>query len=83
MASLIELHVRIIPWDDSTFVQAFERAREEVRAEGMTVCDTKAAARAEELLRAAGFRKARVDCVRTTAEALAQEAHWIARRDGA
>ena len=37
MMSVIELRVRIEPWDDRGFVQAFESARDQVRAEGLTI----------------------------------------------
>jgi hypothetical protein len=83
MSSVIELRVRIEPWDDRGFVQAFETARDQVRAEGLTINGPDAAARAEALVRAAGYPAARVECDRTVEEALAHCAHWIVRRDGA
>jgi len=83
MATTIDLRVRLIPWDDPTFVHAFEATREQVRAEGVTINGPDACARVEELLRAAGFPKVRVDCVRSPEEAMAHIAHWTVRRDGA
>ena len=82
MAATIDLRVRLIPWDDPAFIRAFETAREQVRAEGLTINGPAASARAESLIRAAGFPRVRVDCVRTPAEAMAHLAHWTVRRDG-
>ena len=82
MATTIDLRVRLIPWDDPAFVRAFESARIQVSAEGLTINGTLACARAEELLRAAGFPAVRINCERTAAEAMAHAAHWIVRRDG-
>lgn len=82
MATTIDLRVRLIPWDDPTFVHAFETAREQVRAEGVTINGPDACARVEALLRDAGFPNVRVDCVRTPDEAMAHIAHWTVRRDG-
>jgi hypothetical protein len=83
MTNVIELSVRIVEWDDPAFVRAFEAAREQVHREGLTVNGPKAAARAEELLRAAGYPRARIACQRSIEEAMAHAAHWVVRRDGA
>ena len=82
MATTIDLRVRLIPWDDPDFIHAFETAREQVRAEGLTVNGPKACARVEELLREAGYPRVTVDCERTADEAMAHIAHWTVRRDG-
>jgi hypothetical protein len=83
MAATIDLRVRLIPWDDPAFVRAFEAAREQVRAEGLTINGPATCARAEALIRDAGFPRARVDCERTPDEAMAHLAHWTVSRDGA
>lgn len=80
MQQSVTLTVRLIPWQDRAFVRAFERARERVVAEGLTINGPKAAARAEELLGAAGFPLARVEVKRSVDEALAHEAHWTVWR---
>jgi hypothetical protein len=82
MATTVELSVRIIPWDDPSFVRAVEAARDQVHTEGLTVNGPRAAERAQELLRGAGYPAAIVECERTVAEAMAHCAHWSVRRDG-
>ena len=82
MATTIDLRVRLVPWDDPAFVHAFEVARGQVRAEGLTINGPHACARVEEILRDAGYPLVRVDCERTAAEAMAHLAHWTVRRDG-
>jgi hypothetical protein len=82
MAATIDLRVRLIPWDDPAFIGAFEAAREQLRAEGVTINGPAACARAEALIRAAGFPRVRVDCERTPDEAMAHLARWTVWRDG-
>ena len=72
----------IVDWDDRDFVAAFERARDRVEAEGLTIHGPRAAARAEALLRDAGYPRARIAVSRTVDEAMAHVAHWIVWRDG-
>jgi hypothetical protein len=82
MSTAIDLRVRLIPWDDTRFVRAFEEAREQIRVEGLVINGPKACARVEELIRDAGFPNVRIDCERTPDEAMAHIAHWTVRRDG-
>lgn len=82
MASTIGLSVKIVPWDDAPFVRAVEAARDQVHAEGLTINGPRAAARAEAILRAAGYRRVCINCERTVEEAMAHVAHWTVRRDG-
>ena len=82
MAPWAGLTTRIIPWEDQDFVKAFERVQAEVAAEGLTINGPRAAGRAEELLRAAGYPHARVHVERTIDEALARSARWTVWRDG-
>ena len=82
MATGVDLRIRIEPWDDPAFVRAVEAARDQVRAEGLTINGPKAAAHAEALLRAAGYPLACINCDRTVEEALTHTARWTVRRDG-
>jgi len=78
----VDLQVRIIPWIDSDFVHAVERARDQAVAEGLTIYGPRAAARVEQLLRAEGYPDAQVECARTPEEALRRAARWTVIRDG-
>lgn len=71
----------IVHWDDQAFVKAFERARDQVAAEGLTIHGPKAAARAEALMREAGYPHARIAVSRTVDEAMAHVAHWTVWRE--
>lgn len=82
MTNTLNLRARVIPWDDPGFVRAFEAARDQLPAEGLEIYGPRAAARAEQLLRQAGYPRARIDCERTPDEALAHAAHWTVHRDG-
>jgi hypothetical protein len=82
MTTGIELRVRIVGWDDPAFVRTFETARAQAREEGLTINGPKAAARAESLIRAAGYPTARIDCIRSVDEAMAHVAQWVVRREG-
>jgi hypothetical protein len=82
MATTVELSVRIIPWDDPSFVRAVEAARDQVHTEGLTINGSKAAERAQEILRETGYPVAHVECEQTVQEAMAHCAHWTVRRDG-
>jgi hypothetical protein len=82
MAPWAGLTTKIIPWEDQDFVKAIEKAQADVIAEGLTINGPKAAARAEELLRSAGYPRARVEVERTIDEALAHAGRWTVWRDG-
>jgi hypothetical protein len=82
MTLRLGLTTKIVPWDDREFVRAFEKARAEVLTEGLAINGPKAAARAEELLRSAGYPLARVHVERTIDEAMAHAARWTVWRDG-
>lgn len=81
MTRSMALAIRIVPWQDRAFVRAFDRVRDQVAAEGLTINGPKAAARAEQLLRRAGFPLARVEVTRSVDEALAHAAHWTVWRE--
>ena len=78
-------HVRteLVPWDDADFVKEYESAREQVLREGLLINGPRAAARLEELMRAAGYPHVSVKVERTIDEALRHAARWTVRRDGA
>jgi hypothetical protein len=81
MTSTVHIKASITPWDDTAFVKAFERARDE--AHQMEEADgPKAGAFVQHQLREAGYPNATVDVIRTVAEALEHTSHWIVRRDG-
>lgn len=80
MTTLVHTRTRITPWDDPEFVHAFEHARDAVTKEGMSDGPL-AAAEVQRRLRLADYPDARVEIVRTVAEALDQVSHWIVTRD--
>jgi hypothetical protein len=77
------LRTELIPWDDPDFVSDYERAHEQVLREGLEINGPLAAARLEELMRAAGYPRVSVKVERTIDEALRHAARWTVRRDGA
>ncbi len=81
MTAAIHIKAKITPWDDTEFVKAFERARDDVHAAGLPD-GAKAGYRVQHLLREAGYPNATVDVIATVAEALQHEWHWMVRRDG-
>ncbi len=82
MPTAAHIKSRITPWDDTAFVLAFERARDEVRTIDDHPGGPILAAEVQERLRAAGYPHATVVAVRTVEEALEHVAHWDVRRDG-
>lgn len=81
MMLAMHIKVKITPWDDQAFVQAFEHARDTVVREGCTDCH-KAGALVEHLLHEAGYPKATVEVAQAVEEALDQVSHWTVNRDG-
>ena len=73
------LKVRLEAWDDPAFHAAFERAREQVQAEGIPLDTPEAGSRAEHLLADAGY-PVHIDVVRSVDEALRHVAHWEVHR---
>jgi hypothetical protein len=71
----------IVHWEDRSFVTAFEQARDQVEAEGLTLRGPEAAARAEALLRDAGYPRALIVVSRTVDDAIARIAHWTVWRE--
>jgi hypothetical protein len=77
------LRTELVPWDDADFVGDYERALEQVLSEGLLINGPRAAARLEQLMRAAGYPRVSVKVERTIDEALRHAARWTVRRDGA
>jgi hypothetical protein len=81
MTTTVHIKASITPWDDTEFVKAFERARDE--AHMMEEPDgPKAGALVQQRLRESGYPNATVDVVRTVAEKLEHTSHWLVHRDG-
>jgi hypothetical protein len=81
MTTAMHIKARITPWDDRTFVQAFEKARDSVHEEH-AADGTRAGARVQHLLREAGFPHASVQVIQTVDEKLLHTSHWLVCRDG-
>jgi hypothetical protein len=79
----VNLKVKLIPWDDREFVEAFDRAAASLAAEGRGFADPSGALELQRRLRADGYPNATCYCERTIEEALAQGAHCVVNRDGA
>ena len=77
----MKFRASIIDWVDQDFVKAFERAREQIAAEGLMINGPKAAARVEALLHEAGYPHARIAVSRTADEAMAHVAYWTVWRE--
>lgn len=75
-----KLKVRLEAWDDPAFHAAFERAREQVVAEGIPLETQDAAVRAQRLLADAGYPGVHIDVERSVDEALAHVVHWTVHR---
>jgi hypothetical protein len=75
--------VRLIPWDDRAFVQAYERAAAELAAMGMSLEHAHAPIELERRLRRDGYPAATCYCERTVDLALAGRARCVVSRDGA
>jgi hypothetical protein len=80
MDSAWHIRARITPWDDPSFVRAYEAARQAVEAAG-TPYGARGPA-VELALRSAGYPDCRVTVERTVNEALEHRARWDVRRDG-
>lgn len=87
MRAVAHIQARLVPWDDPTFVQAFEHAHEEIHAlatEDRTCCPEPqdAAMRVQHLLRERGWPAAEVTVEQSADEALEHTSRWTVRRDG-
>lgn len=82
MTTTVHVKAKITPWDDPSFVHAFEQARLEMDRSGCCPEGPQAAAEVQRLLHEAGFPSARVEVDRTVQEALEHTSHWTVSRDG-
>jgi len=78
-----DLKVKLVPWDDREFVQAFDRAAAALASEGRGFADPSGALELQRRLRADGYPNATCYCERTIEEALVRGAHCVVTRDGA
>ena len=76
------LRTELVPWDDPDFVREYEGAHEQMDREGFLINGPRAAARLEDLMRAAGYPRVSVTVERTIEDALRHTARWTVRRDG-
>ena len=74
--------VKLIPWDDREFVQAYERAAAELAAEGIGLHQAAAPVELQRRLRAGGYPEAVCWCERTSDNILAGRARCVVSRDG-
>ena len=74
--------VKLIPWDDREFVQAYERAAAELAAEGIGLHQAAAPVELQRRLRADGFPEAVCWCERTPENILSGKARCVVARDG-
>ena len=77
-----DLKVKLVPWDDPEFVQAFERTADAMRRDGRPLIDPGGALELQRRLRAEGYPFATCECERTIEEAMVHAAHCTVRRDG-
>jgi hypothetical protein len=75
--------VKLIPWDDREFVQAYERAATSLAAEGVALHQAAAPGKLQRLLRAEGYPDAICYCETTADSILSGRARCVVVRDGA
>jgi hypothetical protein len=75
--------VKLVPWDDREFVQAYERAAADLHEAGIELHDPSAPIELQRRLRADGYPEATCWCERTVENVLAQRARCVVARDGA
>jgi hypothetical protein len=75
--------VKLIPWDDREFVQAYERAAAQLAAEGIGLHHAAAPVELQRRLRADGYPDAVCWCERTPENILSARARCVVARDGA
>ena len=74
--------IKLVPWDDREFVQAYERAAAELATAGIRLDQPNAPIEIQRRLRADGFPNATCYCERTAENVLAQRARCVVSRDG-
>jgi hypothetical protein len=74
--------VKLIPWDDREFVQAYERAAAVLASRGIGLHEAAAPAELQELIRADGYPDTVCYCERTADRILHAQARCVVARDG-
>lgn len=74
--------VKLVPWDDREFVQAYERAATALAAEGISLHQAAAPVALQRLLRADGYPDAICYCETTADTILSGRARCVVARDG-
>jgi hypothetical protein len=74
--------VKLVPWDDRDFVQAYERAAADLALAGIRLDQENAPIEIQQRLRETGFPNATCYCERTAENVLAQRARCVVSRDG-
>ena len=72
--------IRVVDWDDRVFVQTVNSVWRDTADGDVDLDSREAAARAQLLLRHAGYPSAEVTYTRSVDEALHHVAHWTVRR---
>jgi hypothetical protein len=78
----VEVKVKLVPWDDPSFVTAFEAAAADLRERGLPLDTAVGSLALQRELRARGFPDATAYCERTVDEALANQLRCVVTRDG-
>ena len=78
----VDVTVKVVPWDDPVFVQAFEAAAAATTSKGLALNSADGALAVQRELRANGFPNATCYCERTVDEALARRTRCVVTRDG-
>ena len=74
--------IKLVPWDDRDFVQAYERAAADLATAGIRLDQPNAPVEIQRRLRADGYPNAICFCERTAESVLAQRARCVVSRDG-
>jgi hypothetical protein len=74
--------IKLVPWDDREFVQAYERAAADLAMAGIRLDHPNAPVEIQRRLRADGYPNAICYCERTAESVLAQRARCVVSRDG-
>jgi hypothetical protein len=78
----VQHSVKLIPWDDREFVQAYERVATDLASAGIRLDHPNASIEIQRRLRAGGYPNAICYCERSAEHILAQRARCIVSRDG-
>ena len=74
--------IKLVPWDDREFVQAYERAASDLALAGIRLDQENAPIEIQRRPRADGYPNAICYCERSAENVLAQRARCVVQRDG-